>query len=268
MKLENAKILITGASGGIGKALSHALAEQNAFLVLHGRNESQLEQLKGSLPYPERHQIIVADLTQTADRAALLQHPALNAGIDVLINNAGTNEFAWLEDQTETQIERQLYVNVQAPVLLTKAMLPHLNKPALIMNIGSSLGSIGYPGYSVYCATKFAIRGFSEALNRELAGSGIKVLYFAPRATQTSINSDAVNEMNKELGTKSDTAESVAREVVTALQKEIKRRWLGWPEGLFVRINGLIPQLVDNAIIKQLPVIAKFARVGFQKGTH
>ena len=129
MKLENAKILITGASGGIGKALSHALAEQNAFLVLHGRNESQLEQLKGSLPYPERHQIIVADLTQTADRAALLQHPALNAGSDVLINNAGTNEFAWLEDQTETQIERQLYVNVQAPVLLTKAMLPHLNKP-------------------------------------------------------------------------------------------------------------------------------------------
>lgn len=268
MKLENAKILITGASGGIGKALSHALAEQNAFLVLHGRNESQLEQLKASLPYPDRHQIIVADLTQTADRAMLLQHPALNAGIDVLINNAGTNEFAWLEDQTETQIERQLHVNVQAPVLLTKAMLPHLNKPALIMNIGSSLGSIGYPGYSVYCATKFAIRGFSEALNRELAGSGIKVLYFAPRATQTSINSDAVNAMNKELGTKSDTAESVAREVVTALQKEIKRRWLGWPEGLFVRINGLIPQLVDNAIIKQLPVIAKFARATFQKGTN
>lgn len=52
-----------------------------------------------SLPYPDRHQIIVADLTHTADRAMLLQHPALNAGIDVLINNAGTNEFAWLEDQ-------------------------------------------------------------------------------------------------------------------------------------------------------------------------
>lgn len=260
MKLEGKRILLTGASGGIGEALALELAAQGAHLLLHGRRASALERLRKELPHPERHQTVTADLGSPQERARLLQHPALDDGLDVLINSAGCNQFAWLEDQSSEQVTRQLLLNVEAPIQLTRALLPRLRKPAVIMNIGSSLGAIGYAGYSVYCASKFALRGFSEALGRELEGSGIKVLHFAPRATRTHLNSEAAYAMNAELGTHTDSPQDVAEEAVIALCNETRRSWLGWPEKLFVRLNSLLPALVDKALARQLPVIERHAR--------
>jgi short-subunit dehydrogenase len=265
MKLDNCRILLTGASGGIGQAIAQALAKQGGSIVLQGRNQAALKQLLNTLPNPEKHQIWLADLCDpaaVAEQAEALSH---QQGIDILINNAGTNHFAWLEDQSEQQIAQQLSLNIQAPILLSRALLPYIKKPGIIMNIGSSFGSIGYAGYSVYCASKFALRGFSEALSRELAGSGINVLYFAPRATQTALNTEAVYAMNAELGTQSDSAEFVAKEVVIALNQEVKRRWLGWPERLFVKLNALFPGVVDKALAKQQHIIARHAKASISK---
>ncbi|CAD7552802.1 short chain dehydrogenase [Aeromonas hydrophila] len=253
-------MLLTGASGGIGEALAQELAAQGAHLLLHGRRASALERLRKELPHPERHQTVIADLGSPQERAKLLQHPALDEGLDVLINNAGCNQFAWLEDQSSEQVERQLLLNVEAPIQLTRMLLPRLRKPAVIMNVGSSFGAIGYAGYSVYCASKFALRGFSEALGRELEGTGIQVLHFAPRATRTRLNSEAAYEMNAELGTHTDSPQDVAEEAVIALCNENRRSWLGWPEKLFVRLNGLLPGLVDRALAKQKPIIERYAR--------
>ncbi|WOX51475.1 SDR family oxidoreductase [Aeromonas sp. CD] len=260
MKLEGKLVLLTGASGGIGEALAQELAAQGAHLLLHGRRASALERLRKELPHPERHQTVIADLGSPQERAKLLQHPALDEGLDVLINNAGCNQFAWLEDQSSEQVERQLLLNVEAPIQLTRMLLPRLRKPAVIMNVGSSFGAIGYAGYSVYCASKFALRGFSEALGRELEGTGIQVLHFAPRATRTRLNSEAAYEMNAELGTHTDSPQDVAEEAVIALCNETRRSWLGWPEKLFVRLNGLLPSLVDRALAKQKPIIERYAR--------
>ena len=260
MKLEGKLVLLTGASGGIGEALAQELAAQGAHLLLHGRRAGALERLCKELPHPERHQTVIADLGSPQERAKLLQHPALDEGLDVLINNAGCNQFAWLEDQSSEQVERQLLLNVEAPIQLTRMLLPRLRKPAVIMNIGSSFGAIGYAGYSVYCASKFALRGFSEALGRELEGTGIQVLHFAPRATRTRLNSEAAYEMNAELGTHTDSPQDVAEEAVIALCNETRRSWLGWPEKLFVRLNGLLPGLVDRALARQKPIIERYAR--------
>lgn len=260
MKLEGKLVLLTGASGGIGEALAQELAAQGAHLLLHGRRASALERLRKELPHPERHQTVIADLGSPQERAKLLQHPTLDEGLDVLINNAGCNQFAWLEDQSSEQVERQLLLNVEAPIQLTRMLLPRLRKPAVIMNVGSSFGAIGYAGYSVYCASKFALRGFSEALGRELEGTGIQVLHFAPRATRTRLNSEAAYEMNAELGTHTDSPQEVAEEAVIALCNETRRSWLGWPEKLFVRLNGLLPGLVDRALAKQKPIIERYAR--------
>lgn len=265
MKLDKRRILLTGASGGIGRALAHELAKQGASIILQGRNQATLKQLQNALPNPEKHQIWVADLCDPVALAEQIDVLSQQPPIDILINNAGTNHFAWLEDQTEQQITQQLSLNIQAPILLTRALLPYLNSPGLIMNIGSSFGSIGYAGYSVYCASKFALRGFSEALARELSGSGLNVLYFAPRATRTALNTAAVYSMNAELGTQSDSAEFVAKEVVIALNKEIKRRWLGWPERFFVKLNALFPGVVDNALAKQRHIIARHAKASVAK---
>ncbi|AKJ41694.1 SDR family oxidoreductase [Pragia fontium] len=265
MKLKNTRILITGASGGIGGALAHALDQRGACLLLHGRNADVLHHIQQNLLNPECHQIVIADLCVDSERQKLVDAVAQLGGVDILINNAGINYFAWLENQSEHQIQQQLLLNIQAPILLTRDILPHLHKPGMIMNIGSSFGGIGYAGYSVYCASKFAIRGFSEALGRELAGTSIKVLHFAPRATQTTLNSAAVCAMNAELGTKSDSAEYVAQQVVCALEKERVRSWLGWPERFFVKLNALFPNLVDKALVKQRHVIARHAKVSTDK---
>ncbi|ACS87698.1 SDR family oxidoreductase [Musicola paradisiaca] len=260
MDLKGKRIMLTGASGGIGKALAMELAAREARLYLVGRNERELLSLLRRLPDPNHHNILLADLCDEQDRNALAECFPETARLDILINNAGTSAFNLFENHNHDNIRQLLALNTEAPILLTQSMLECMNNPGIIMNIGSTFGGIGYPGYSVYCATKFALRGFSEALNRELSSQGIKVLYLAPRATDTTLNSAAVNDMNKALGNKSDRPEWVAEQVVTALQQESTRRWLGWPEKLFVRINALLPALVDNIIRRQLSVIQRYAR--------
>lgn len=268
MKLAGKVVLLTGASGGIGEALAKALANQGASLLLQGRQLARLEQLRSALPHPERHHCLPADLASARDREQLGQSQEVTRGIDILINNAGSNVFAWLEDQLPSQIHEQLVINVEAPILLTRTLLPRIRKPGLIMNIGSSFGAIGYPGYSVYCASKFALRGFSEALHRELHGSGIQVLHFAPRATRTRLNSEAAYALNAEIGTQTDSADFVAAQAVDALIHETRRRWLGWPEAFFARLNGLFPGLVDRALAKQHPIIARHARNSSNVAAH
>ena len=122
-------------------------------------------------------------------------------------------------------------------------------------------GSIGYPGFTAYCATKFAIRGFSEALRRELADTRVKVLYIAPRATQTGMNAAPVVELNRQLKVTMDDPQAVARQIVRAIAREREELYLGWPEKFFVRLNSLWPRLVDQALRKQLPLIQRLARV-------
>jgi hypothetical protein len=99
-------------------------------------------------------------------------------------------------------------------------------------------GAIGFPGYVAYSTTKFALRGFTEALRRELAGSSVTVQYLAPRATRTPINSSAVERMNAELGVAMDPPERVARELAELLRTGRRSAVVGWPEKLFVRINA------------------------------
>lgn len=262
MKLQGKLVLLTGASGGIGEALAQELAAQGAHLLLQGRKSTALERLRRELPHPERHQVVIADLCLVTERARLLQHPALDEGLDVLINNAGTNQFAWLEDQSAEQVERQLRLNVEAPIQLTRALLPRLRKPAVIMNIGANLGGVGHPGYSVYCASKFALHGFSEALGRELEGTGIRVLHFAPRTTRTRLDSEAAYAMNVALGTPIDSPFDVAEYAVIALCNETRRRWIGWPQRMMVRLNALCPWLVDRLSARRRPLIERYARHG------
>ena len=102
------------------------------------------------------------------------------------------------------------------------------------------------------------MRGFTEALSREINGSGVKVAYLAPRATDTAINNDKTRAMNIALGNKMDSPERVAQALLTLINSDKRRLFVGFPEKLFARINGAFPGLVDNAIAKQLPMIKRF----------
>src|SRR5690606_1112161 len=144
---------------------------------------------------------VVADIARTEGCRRLAQ-AAEEHGASVLINNAGINCFGLFEEGTITDTERQFRTNLVSPVMLTKMLLPRLLTlpSAHIINIGSTLGSLGHPGYSVYCASKFGLRGFSEALARELADTPVHVSYLAPRATRTGINSPAADALTEAMG--------------------------------------------------------------------
>ncbi|MEH6814639.1 MAG: SDR family NAD(P)-dependent oxidoreductase, partial [Motiliproteus sp.] len=152
--------------------------------------------------------------------------------------------------------------NLTGTMLLTHALLPLLKAQpqARIVNVGSTFGSIGYPGYVSYCSTKFALRGFTEALSRELSDSNVMVQYFAPRATRTGLNSDAADALNEALNNSVDSPAEVARELFKFIQNPCANRFLGWPEKLFVKINGLMPGIVGNSINKQLHTIKGHAQ--------
>ena len=260
MQLSDCRIVLTGASGGIGRALVEKLCAAGAQLLLVGRHAEGLESLASS--YPGKVQVVVADIVESAGRDAVQAAARSFGGVNVLINAAGQNRFSLLEQHDEAAMAALINLNVTATLQLTQRLLPLLMQQgrALVVNIGSTFGSIGYPGFATYCASKFALRGFSEALRREMADTQVKVLYIAPRATRTGMNAENVVAMNNELKVSMDEPLAVAAQVLGAIRGEREELYLGWPEKFFVKLNGLLPRLVDQLLRKQLPTIQRFAK--------
>lgn len=257
MLLNGETCLLTGATGGIGSALAVELANAGASLIVTGRRDDALAGLCASLrPANEAHTYVAADLTRTEDRAKLVACAA-QRDVTMLVNLSGVNALGWFDRQSDEAIENLIRTNVTAPVLLTRALLADLHRRprATIINIGSAFGAIGHPGYVAYSASKFALRGFSEALRRELHDSSVDVLYISPRATQTDMNDNVAAELNEALGNSVDSARWVAREIMNKLAKRKTSSQLGWPEKLFTRVNQLLPGIVDRAFAKQLHTI-------------
>ena len=257
--------VVTGASGGIGRAIVLRLAFRCDSMILVGRDASSLDAITRSVRGPGiRVRAVAADLTTREGQQAVLDAAKNEGAIDLLVNNAGANDFAWLADQDDDILERIVHVNVLAPMQLTRRLLPLLlaQQTATIVNVGSIFGYLGYPGHAAYCASKFALRGFSEALRRELADGPVRVLYLAPRATRTAMNNASACALNAELGVAMDTPDSVAAALVALLDKPVPERPLGMPERLFALLNRIMPCAVDRALRRQLPVIRRHARAG------
>ncbi|UCP11726.1 SDR family oxidoreductase [Pseudomonas sp. MM213] len=259
MQLHEASVVLTGASGGIGMEIASALCAAGARVLAVARHQESLLPLLAR--YPQNMHWVAADLTLPFDRHKVLAAVEAIGGINLLINAAGVNHFAMLEQLDDSDINAMLAVNVSAPICMTKLLLPQLKQAdsAMVVNVGSTYGSIGYPGYASYCATKFALRGFSEALRRELADTRVSVLYVAPRATRTSMNSAAAQALNDALKANVDDPKTVASAVLHAIAGDHRDLYLGWPERFFVRLNSLLPNLVDRGLRKQLPLIRRLS---------
>ncbi|MGZ8273183.1 MAG: SDR family oxidoreductase [Burkholderiaceae bacterium] len=260
------RAILTGASGGIGAAIARAIAPHCTALVLVGRDKVRLEEVCNAVQRPGLYcRVVACDLTTANGREALAKAAAdIPQGPNLLINNAGTGEFGWFADQNDESIARILGVNALAPMLLTRRLLPLLQRQraATVLNVGSIFGYLGYPGCATYSASKFALRGFSEALRRELADGPVRVVYFAPRATRTALNDTAINALNERLGTAVDSPERVAEALMRLLKRPVRERLLGMPERFFARVNQILPALVDSGLRKQLDIIRSHARRG------
>jgi len=254
--LAGKRLLLTGAAGGIGREVARGLVSKGAEVLLAGRKPGPIQALATELDQPCQ----ACDLVKPEDRNALVDrvHACFGA-LDGLVHCAGVNAFGLHDSQSDLQIEEIISINLVAPIQLTRALLPLLasGREPVIVCLGSVFAHIGFPGFSLYSASKFGLLGYTEALRRECADGPIRVAWVAPRATRTSMNNGAIDQLNAELKTNYDRPETVARAIIAAVERPARSRILGIPERFFARVNQFFPALVDSALAKQLPVIRK-----------
>lgn len=261
MSLNAKRIVLTGAAGGIGSLLARQLSRQGAALALVDANAGALQQLAGELG-PQAH-AVPGDLSSAEGcEAVVTEALRLLGGVDILVNLAGLMSFRAIEDEDPAWMQKLMQVNLIAPMLLSRLIVPHMQAQGTghIVNVGSIFGSINFAYFSTYSTSKAGLRGFSEALRRELADSQIDVTYIAPRAVRTPLNTDTIMQMGKATGMNMDEPEAVAAKIARAITGRAKDVYLGFPEKLFVRLNAILPRIVDRALAAQNRIARGFAK--------
>jgi short-subunit dehydrogenase len=251
--------LITGAGSGIGQALALEAAARGYDLILVGRTISSLHQTR-DLIGDKQVTCVVADITSPEGREAIRQ--SCDQGLDILINNAGTLKVGRVDQLNDDELTRMVQTNLLSPMALTRELLPVLKaSKGRIVNVGSVFGDIAYPFFSAYSATKFGLRGFSDALRRELSGQGVGVTYLAPRATKTASTSEFAKLIHP-MGMSLDDPRVVAQQSWAAIEAGKKESYPRSMERIFVKIQRVLPALIDRSInaLAQNPKVLKAVR--------
>jgi short-subunit dehydrogenase len=238
MRAADARVLLTGAGGGIGSAMADALRGAGAAVLGVGRRP-------GPSPW------VRADLATEEGVAAVVAASAA-FGSNVVVHAAGVPAFGALHTLSPAQLQQVLQLNLLAPMRLTQALLPQLQAQprTQLVFVGSALGRIGLPGFSAYGASKAGLHGFAEALRRELADTGVRVQILGPRSTRTGFNDAAVEAYNRATGTAMDTPQVVADALLALLESEAAERFIGFPERLGVRLNGVLGARLDGSFTR------------------
>lgn len=250
-RLNQMRVVVTGASSGIGAALVNQLLQAGAHVLATARREERLQQLaRDQTEAVGRLSILSGDLTSESHRARIAGWCQEHWGaIDTLVNNAGAGAIGPFAEATSERLRQVMEIDFFAPVELTRSCLPLLiagNQPA-ILNIGSVLGHRAVPLKSEYCAAKFAMRGWSESIRVELKSVGIDVLMVSPSTTRTEFF-DALLETQP--GTRSASIgcmepDTVARLAISSLVRSQRDRILSWGGKLLVWSGRWFPSLSD-----------------------
>jgi short-subunit dehydrogenase len=251
--IRGCRTIVTGTSSGIGRALALELASRNAKLVLNARRADRLSVLADEIKSRGGEALIVAgDVTDPQTRERLVSAPLESwGGLDLLINNAGIGAHGPFAQASPERLRRIMEVNYFAPLELIRLALPKLiegNHP-MVVNISSVLGHRAMPGKSEYCASKFALHGFSDSLRAELVESRVDVLIVSPSTTESEFF-DNVLEGGGE--TRSNrlpmSAATVARKTARAIELGKHEIILSARGKLLVWVDRLFPSLADRLV--------------------
>jgi len=241
VQIAGSSVLLTGASGGIGHAIARALHARGAALTLSGRRASVLTPLATELGA----RALTADLS---DRVAVERLLDDAGDIEILVANAALPASGRLESFTVQEIDRALEVNLRAPIVLARALLPMMLERGRghLLFVSSLAGKAPAPGASVYNASKAGVRGFASALRADLHGSGVGASAIFPGFIRDAgMFADAHVELPSAVGTR--TPEDVARAVISAIEHnrgEIDVAPLGLRIGAM--FAGLAPGIATN----------------------
>lgn len=241
-QLDGKRVAITGAAGGLGAPVARLLKEQGAHVTGIDRVEC-----------PACDASVITDLS---DDGAL---SALSAGLaasppDILVNIAGVMRFGLHEEQPIDALALCYRVNLLVPAVLARAVAGPMRARGggQIVNIGSVLGAIPYPWFAAYSSSKAGLAALSQALRRELAGSGVAVTHINPRAARTPFNNGEVNRFLAITGMKADEPEWVAARIVSAILARRETLSIGMMERVYAALNAIVPRIIDSGLAPQV----------------
>ena len=214
VQLAGSTALVTGATGGIGETISRALAARGARVLVSGRRESELSRLAEDVG----GQAIVADLALPGD-VDHLAAAAVDAGVQLLVANAGVPASGLLAELSQSEIDGMLAVNLRAPIALARALSPPMaaRGQGHLVFVSSLQGKAAVPQSSIYSATKFGLRGFALALRQDLRGSGVGVSVIIPGFIRDA-GMFARTGYKLPVGVGTRSPGDVARAVITAVE--------------------------------------------------
>ena len=256
--LQDKVVIVTGSSSGIGRALARELAQKGAQLVLAARRAEQLQETLQELPNLDRHITVPTDITKEADCQNLIQKTIEKYGkLDVLINNAGISQTLLFEEYDDLErYHAMMNTNYFGTLNCTHAALKHLKaSQGMIVAVTSMCGKLGVPHRTGYCASKYAVHGFLDALRTELIDTGVHILIACPGYVKTEIRAvadgaddDPINQ-DANLMTPDECAAAI-REAV-----EQKRREVLVVSSFAVRLapylRWFVPDTVDRVTVKK-----------------
>jgi len=248
MDLQNKVVIVTGASGGIGAATARELARHQAVVVLAARRADQINALKAQIEQTGGRALAVpTDVGQRPSIDHLVQTTIDTFGrVDVLVNNAGIGGNTAIGDSDDELIQRVINVNLIAPARCVQAVLPHMRQAGrgMIINIGSVAGEVATS--TLYSASKFGLRGFNDALRRELRHDNIDVVLVAPGFIRTDMTSDVKVPM--------PGPDVVAQAVTSAIRRPRRKIIVPWPYRVllpFAKIPRLADQIFGGSIVQR-----------------
>ncbi|MEI7684699.1 MAG: SDR family oxidoreductase [Planctomycetota bacterium] len=254
-ELAGKRIVITGASSGIGRALAEQLAAKGAKLVLAARSEDKLRELAATLKTETL--VVPTDVTKDADRVHLIDAAkAKFGGIDVLINNAGIASWAHFGESSEEVLRQIMEVNFFGPAHLIKLAQPLLTdgqQPAIV-NVSSMCGRKAMPGWSEYSASKYALCGLTEALRGEFARYDIDVLLIIPGLTKSSFQEHCLQRKGRakiEFEKGMEPA-YVAGRIIRSLESNKTETVLGSEAWSMLLMSKFFPRLTDWLLARKM----------------
>jgi short-subunit dehydrogenase len=248
---------VTGASSGIGEALSMALSQAGARLILSARRESELQRVRQLCEHPERVEILPLDLTDiNSFDQKTEQAVGIFGKIDILVNNGGISQRSLIRE-TSLEVDRQIMeVNFFGTIALTKALLPHFmeNNNGHIVVVSSLVGKFGTPLRSAYSASKHALHGYFDALRAEHYRDNIRVSLVCPGFIKTQVSVNALTATGEKQNSmdpaqeKGMPADECARQIIAAIRHNREETYIGGKEKFAVYVKRLFPAIFSKVL--------------------